>query len=462
MRKRFLPTRQLGRIGLALALAAAAMPTLAQTVPVVADPVPDVSTLPDGARLVVLVLPKESRIVIDVFFRVGQSDEGRWPGIDALVTRAWAAGSDNRIAPLLQGDIARNGEGIGTSIDRDYTELWGVSAADETSFAQSAQTLLTNLVSAPLFEKDAVETARTAQIDSIQLRRDDLLSDVMDELQHRAFGESAYASPVIGTEESVRSLPAPVVGAYYRKYFRPDRAVIVVAGPVTVEGARRRIAASIEAGGWNEGSPAPAPRPEAAAPIPAGLRDQVVPRRAPATCVAVGYLAPGTDSATGPRDYAALLALDAVLGGGKASRLFRLRDQVAPGETPVGYEIRSVLFPARKQSLLAAYVLGDGAPVAVRDRLTALLHDLGTGGKPVTPDELARARTYLKARHLESRQRLREQAFGIGWAETMGIGAAFDTSYDARLDAVTLDDINAVARRVFSGNPAVVHSLPAP
>ena len=86
---------------------------------------PVMSELPDGARLIVLTDPSASEIDIDVFFRVGQSDEGRWPGINTLITRSWISATDNRGAALLQGDIARNGGVVGTASGPDWTEIWG-------------------------------------------------------------------------------------------------------------------------------------------------------------------------------------------------------------------------------------------------------------------------------------------------------------------------------------------------
>ena len=426
-----------------------------------ADPAPDVSTLPDGARLIVLPEPGETRIVIDVFFRVGQSDEGRYPGINSLIARAWTGGSDNRSAALIEGDIARHGTGVGTSAQSDYTEIWGISAPDRESFSRSAQSLLTNFVGAPLFAREAVEAARADQLGAIQLRRDNLLEPILDGLSARAFGESPYGNPVMGTPETVATIPWQQVGNYYRKHFRPDRAVIVVAGPVTAEEARKRVIGSIGAGGWDdEQAKASRDVPAIATPIPAGMRVGIVPRRAPAIGVAAGYLAPGTGWAQGRTDYAALVVLDAVLGGGKASRLFGLRDRIPPDGKPIGYEIRSELFPRRTQSLWAVYVLGDRPPEEVRTNLQATFEALATGADPVRPDELVHAKTYLKARHAEGRQRIKERAAGAGWAEVMGLSADFDTAYDERIDAVTTADVNRMARTVLGGNPAVVHSLP--
>jgi predicted Zn-dependent peptidase len=73
---------------------------------------------------------------------------------------------------------------------------------------------------------------------------------------------------------------------------------------------------------------------------------------------------------------------------------------------------------------------------------------------------LERAKTYLKARRRQGHQRLKERAFAVGWAESMGLGADFHAKFEALVDAVSLDDVNRLARRVFGGPFAAVYSLP--
>jgi predicted Zn-dependent peptidase len=127
----------------------------------------------------------------------------------------------------------------------------------------------------------------------------------------------------------------------------------------------------------------------------------------------------------------------------------------------MGYDVRTQLTPGRVQSLWTVYIVGDTAARVCREALQAQIGALATGARPVTDEELQRARIYLKARHLRERQRLRDRAAGVGWAEVMGLGADFDTDFDARLDAVTTDDVNRLARRLFSGRMALVYTLPS-
>jgi predicted Zn-dependent peptidase len=432
-------------------VAAAAADTDTPPVPV---PKVNVIKIRNGAKLVVLTEPQAPVVVLEALFRVGRAEEGGRSGLHALLARAWLGGAVNRSEELLRADAARVGA-IGTLSGDEWVELWGVCASDEDSIQQTALTLFTNLVAQAEFPAEAVERARAAQIREIGLRRDDLATNALDQLRARAWGNSPLGNPLLGTEQSLSQIRPADVLRHYQRWFRPDRAVFVVAGPMEVEDAKRIIEASLGAGGWDEERPSPKDTAVTIEEIPFGLRDHSMARHAPATVFGIGYLAPGTASEKGPADWAALQVLDAIVCGGKANRLFPLRETGA-----IGYDVRSFTQPGRQRSLWGAYVVGDAVLNTTRDAITGALDALASGKAPITEAELARAKALVKAQHLTDRQRLKERAFGVGWSELMGLGAGFDRDLSVRVDTVTLADVTKLASTIFGARPAVIYSLP--
>jgi zinc protease len=419
---------------------------------------PEVTLLGNGAKLVTLYDPASPVVVIDVFFRVGMGDEIQKPGITALVTRAWFSDGRYRSASQLRRDIGAFGSGVGSSFEGDFAEIWSVSESSEAAVEQSAQTLLLNLVASPGFSPEAVAAARDEQLRAIALARGNPLVSTLDRLRGRVWFESPQGRPLLGSAESVSGITAADVQSYYTRFFRPSRAVIVVAGNITAARARSLVEQSLNAAGWSEaGRPAIMDNLPAPERVPASLRDVNLGRPAPASVFAIGYLAPGTRASAAP-DWAALLVLDAVLGGGKAGRLFRLRDNVAPPEKPIGYEIRTQLLASRSQSLWTAYVIGNNPAAATRASLLGALTALGTGTTPVTDKELLRAKAYLKGKHALERQQRKDQSYALGWAETMGLGARFESDYDALIDAVKKEDVARLARDIFGSAAGAVVS----
>lgn len=418
---------------------------------------PEVTHLPNGARLVTLYQPDNPLVVIDVFFRVGVDDEAQTPGITSLVTRAWFSDGRYRSANQLQRDIGAFGTGVGSVFGGDFAEIWSVSGQSQAAIEQSAQTLLLNLVASPAFTPQAVTTARDEQLRALALEQANPLSSVLDRLRGRVWFESPQGRPLLGNADSISKITAKEVQAYYNRFFRPSRAVILVAGNITPIRARRLVEQNLAAADWREDERPPAPEnlpaPER---VPPGLRDMNLARPAPASILSIGYLVPGTQTGTAP-DWAALLLLDTVLGGGKSARLFALRDAVTAPADPAGYEIRTLLLPSRSQSLWTVYAIGNNPTKAARDAILILLADLGTGKKPITDTELSRAKAYLKGQHARERQQLKDVSYGIGWAEVMGMGARFDTDYDTIMDAVKPEDVMRLAKQILgASNGAVV------
>ena len=218
--------------------------------------------------------------------------------------------------------------------------------------------------------------------------------------------------------------------------------------------ARRWVETSLNAGDWERreaGVKETLVRPQA---IPAGMRDRILPRTLPdISAVGVGYLAPGLADAAARADWATLLVVDALLGQGKACRLFKVRDAQA-----LGYEVRSQLVPGRDGVLWAAYLLGDQDPQAMKAALLDTLSAVARGAKPFTDTELVRAKNLLIAQRSQQRQLVLPRARALAWAETIGLGAAFELEFERRIDAVKRGDVERVAQALLSTNPAVVRS----
>lgn len=431
----------------------------------------ETTTLRNGARCVCVFEPGAPLVAFEALFSVGVADEGSGEaGITSLLARAWLSSTEDRSNALLAYDVAVMGGSLGSYVTGDYVELYAICPAAPGAVSDAARTLLMNFVSAPAFDERAMRAARAAHVRAIALANEDALADTLGALRRRVWQDDPRARDPLGTEPIVRNLSAAAVRRHYARCFQqPERAVFVVAGNIRPEDAFRLVESNLNAGGWPErlrvegdntllpSRPLAPSRPQS---IPPGTRDGNTGRRASAPILALGFLAPGT--LAGVKDHATLLVLDAVVGGGKASRLFGLRDRPAAGTLPVGYDVRSLLEPGRVQTLWAAYVLGCARPLPeVRAALLGELAALADGKRPVTAAELARAKAYLKGRHARDRARMKERALGAGLAEMLSLGAAFDVDFAARIDAVALPDVNAMARAVFGGNCAVVHTLPA-
>ena len=404
--------------------------------------------LPGGTTLVVIPDSTAPATAIAVSVRIAGVELRRQPGVAALLARMLGGDSQGRTPELLQRDVEGLGA-LGTGYDGNQLTVWSVCPPTEEALVQSCQTLLLNSLAQPRFTNEALEVARTDQLRALALYEEELVPRLVLALRARALGTEFS---VQGDETSLKRLSVADVRGVFTRYCTPERTTVAVVGKVEPEVARRWVETNLSAGDWNQRPAGAKEQLPATAPIPPGLRDRVLTGTPPGiAALGVAYLYPGLSQPEARADWAALRVLDAILGAGKACRLFRLRD-----EQSLGYEVRSQLLPARDALLWVAYVLGKQDPAAMKTGLLTTLAD--STRQPFTDAELLRAKNLLLTQHTQQRQLVLSRARALAWAETCGLGAASELELARRIEAVKRTDVERVAKTLLSGNPAIIRT----
>jgi predicted Zn-dependent peptidase len=224
------------------------------------------------------------------------------------------------------------------------------------------------------------------------------------------------------------------------------RMVASVVGRVDLDAVAARLEDGLAA------LPAARPVPAAAPPAPAAGESAVSRRRDVKTAwLVIGYPAPSG----GHPDAAPLAVYASVLGGSMDSRLFtELRDKRG-----LAYELGALYAGYVGPAFLAAYI-GTRAERAEEARAglkqeVERLRDLGP-----TPEEVARARNYLRGSQLMAHERNANQASTYGIYELFGLGYDYADRFLAALDAVTPERVREVAVK-WLDRPSEAMVLPA-
>ena len=404
--------------------------------------------LPSGTSLVIVPDSNAPATVVAVSVRISGVELRRQPGVVTLLARMLGMDSQGRTPELLQRDVDAFGA-LGTSYDGNQLSAWSISPPTEAGLIKSTQTLLMNSLAQPRFTEESLEQARTDQLRAVALFEEELVAKLLLALRARALGTELSLQ---GDETSLRRARVADIREVYTRFCTPERTSIAVMGKFDPEVARRWVEISLSVGDWNQRPVGRTEKLPVTESIPLGLRDRVLSGTPPGvSALGVAYLLPGMSNPEARTDWAALLVLDAVLGLGKACRLFRLRDTQS-----VGYEVRSQILPARDNTLWMAYILGSQDPAVMKAALLSVLNE--TTHKPLTDSELLRAKNLLLAQHTQQRQLVLSRARALAWAESSGLGAAFELEFTRRIEAVKRTDIERVARQLFSGNPALVRT----
>lgn len=266
---------------------------------------------------------------------------------------------------------------------------------------------------------------------------DDVDGAVSEELYKRAFTTHGYGIPTIGWMEDIKGFVPSDCQNFYRTYYAPNNATLVVVGDFQEIATIRRIA---KAYGSIEPSVIPVEdaRPE---PPQTEERTTTMHKPTPTDKVSIGYRGP----ALGDADHAALSLLNDVLFGGRASRMHRalvqegelateVRGWVSSFQDPGLYEAGLVARPGRTAAeLLAAF---DAQLDKVRQ-------------EGVTDDELERVRARAELGLLRGMETCGGKAEQIAFYVTMlGEPAGAFTRLE-QLRRVTRSDVLKAARRYF-------------
>jgi zinc protease len=231
---------------------------------------------------------------------------------------------------------------------------------------------------------------------------------------------------------------------FYRTYYRPDGAIIVAVGDITVAEIRQALVQRLA--GWTSPAGALPTIPKPIATVTAETRR--ITRDLSQTTVLLGRPSIRQDDP----DYFPLSVATYVLGGGSASRLYtRVRE-----ERGLAYSVYAAMQPGRYGSscVVSLQTRNDSVAQAVqlvRDEMARI------GREPVTAAELDAAKSYLIGSFPLRLDTSGKVARFVGAVEEGGLGLDYPDRYKERIGRVTVADVQRVAARYL--NPATFDSV---
>ncbi|NUQ78705.1 MAG: insulinase family protein [Polyangiaceae bacterium] len=278
-------------------------------------------------------------------------------------------------------------------------------------------------------EKEVVANERRQYVD------DDVDGAVSELLYKEAFKEHAYRWPTIGWMEDIQGFTTEDCTAFYKTYYAPNNAAMVVVGDVST---REVLSLVQDCYGGVEPSVIPIEdvRPE---PPQTEERRTRVSKPTPTQKVAIGYKSP----ALGDFDNAPFVLLNELLFGGRSSRVHRALVQ----EQEIATEVRGSVGAFHDPSLYDIYLVARGEHTTEQlvSALDAILDEVRREAPSEAELDKAKARVELSV--LQGLETVAGKAGQIGFYETvLGSPAElFDKLDEYR--RVTRGDLLRVARR---------------
>jgi zinc protease len=404
--------------------------------------------LGNGLRLLVLVDRSAPVMSYFTWFRVGSRHEkpGK-TGLAHLFEHLMFNESEGVKAGEFDRKLEENGAESNAATWLDWTYYYESLPKDRFALAVKLES---NRMAKLVLREPQIVSEKEVVANERRMRVDDDVEGIANEILYKtAFTKHPYHWPTIGWMVDIEAFTPDDCVAFYKTYYAPNNATIVICGDVREQDVLERIR---DAYGPIPASTIPE---EDTTPEPVQLESREVILKKPTASekVLLGFHGP----ALGDADHAALSILNEVLFGGRASRMYRelvttrevctdLRGWVSTFRDPGLYEM---YFTARTGTS-AADVLArvDAELVKVRDEV-------------VTEEELVRAKARLELGLVQSLETASGKAEQIGFYDTVlgDPAAAF-----RRLEAyrrVTSGEMRTAARRYLKLDArTIIHVLP--
>ena len=386
------------------------------------------TTLDSGVRVVSEAMPSVRSIALGFWIRAGSRDEaGEQAGISHFLEHLLFKGTDRfsslEIDELFDAMGAEVNAGTGKETTSVYSRFLDVHL-------ERAFDVLQDMVLRPSYPD--IDSERQVVIEEIAMYEDEPSDKVHDVLAGAIFGDHPLGLPVIGRAEVIASVPVPQIAKWHDGRYVPNNIVVAAAGNLDHD----RIVELVESA-VGDAAPGPVAGPAAAAPAPA-VRFHV--KETEQYHLALG----GLGIARGDDRRFAMRVLDTILGGSTSSRLF----QEVREKRGLAYAVYSYASQYADTGQVAVYVgtRPDNVQEAMKvigDELSRLQSD------GVTAAELDRARDNVKGRTVLSMESSAARMNRLGSSVLMGVPVLTVDEVLARFDAVTLDDVAALAQELW-------------
>ena len=427
------------RQALARSLTLGAVLAAALAQPALANPFE--TTLANGMKLIVKEDRRAPSVVHMVWYRAGAMDEPDGvSGVAHVLEHMMFKGTKNVGPGEFNKRVAAVGGRDNAFTGKDYTAYFQqVPPAHLSAMMALEADRMQNLV---LTDE---EFARELEVvkEERRLRTDDQpRALVFEQLMATAYQAHPYRRPVIGWMTDLEAMQPEDARAWYRRWYAPNNAYLVVVGDVDHREVFRQAEQHYGAIRARE---LPARRPSAE-PAQRGPRAAVVKAPAELPYVAMAWHVPALRDPEHDREAYALDVLAAILDGYDGARLTRnlVRDRQIAVSAGASYDTGNrgpALF--HLHGVPAAGTTPDALAAALRAELQRI-RDEG-----ISAQELARVKTQAIAAQVYKRDSLMGQAMEIGYLESAGMSWRDEKRLLDGLRAVTAEEVQAVAKRYF-------------
>jgi predicted Zn-dependent peptidase len=389
--------------------------------------------LESGVRVVTEAMPSVRSIALGLFVGVGSRDEtDSQQGISHFIEHLLFKGTERFGSTEIDEIFDAMGAEINAGTSKETTTLY---ARFLDRHLERALDVMSDMVLRPAWAD--VDSERQVVIEEIAMYEDEPSDKVHDVLAGAVFGDHPLGRPIIGTPDVVGSVSIEDLAAYHGSRYRPGRFVVAAAGNLEHERVVALVEQALAAGG---------PAPGTTQTLNGAGSERAPEVRFHRKETEQVHLCLGATgiSRSDERRFA-LRVLDTVLGGSSSSRLF----QEVRERRGLAYSVFSYFGQFVDAGEVALYV--GTRPDRVAEALEVIAGELHRlQDEPVGAAELDRAKENVKGRTALALESTSARMHRLGSSILTGMPVLSPDEIMARVDAVSADDLGALARDLFA------------
>lgn len=391
--------------------------------------------LNNGCRVVLIPDESSSSITVNMTVMVGSRHEGYGEaGMAHLLEHMLFKGTPTH------GDIDKELK------ERGVLDLNGTTDYDRTNYYETLPASEENLDWTIAMEADRLQNCfirgedlfseMTVVRNEFESGEDSPSSILMQRIMANAYEWHNYGKSVIGNRADIERVPVTRLRAFYKKYYRPDNVILLVAGKFEPEKA---LAAAVKYFGEIPVPNVPLEATYTQEPVQDGERIVYLNRTGDVAMVGVAYHVPSMAH----EDSAPLVILEHILGTEPTGRLYQELVKTKQASTVIAMH-QSGYDPGLFGCLV--YVNRESTVETVRESINKMIENVIANG--VTEEELARAIRDLSNRKEDAQNNTATFAYELSNWAAYGDWRLFYLDRD-RIEKVTVEDVKKVALKYF-------------
>jgi zinc protease len=397
------------------------------------------TVLKNGLTVLIKEVKTAPVVTAQVWYRVGSRDEKQGEnGIVHLLEHMMFKGTKQR--PIQFGRLFNAlGSQSNAFTARDMTAYRGTA---ERNKLQALLTLEADRMQNVVIAPKELESEKNVVISEIQNKENSPNYQLNQAVMKAVFPNSTYGLPVGGTKADVEKFTVEQVQDYYRQYYSPDNATLVIVGDVDTEQTLKLVEELFGKIPVLAKEKTSTDSQQQALPATGNAKSPIVLKKPGSVkLLQAVYPLPNINH----QDVPALEVMDVILTAGRSSRLYKPLIESGLAADFSGELTNNI--SGGWYSLVAAAAQGQEA-AKMNEVIQQTLIELGN--KTVTEEELKRAKTLLRASVVLSNRDITAQAMQLGRDTVTTRDYQFTERLLQAIEKVTAEDIQRVVKTYFT------------